>query len=345
MTNKKPIRKDRVLLALLILVAIILIPVLLHSGRTKPSSQPAVSTTQPGETAPGPIDVLPLTQPPAQGEETTTTPATSSPDGSPSTGGTVETPVGENTSPNSGILTHVVARGETLGQIASQMGVTLEQIMADNNLVSASEITVGETLYASSEGLVHVIKSGQTLTDISATYGVAIDRIAQANGISDPGRIFAGERIIIPGATTNLWQAVVRLSHGQQVRFIWPLEGEITSPFGWRVHPVLGMRHHHNGIDIDVPVGTMVRAAAPGKVHLIQDDPEGYGTVIVLEHTDGYLTLYGHLSTVLVTKGQYVEAGQPIAESGNTGLSTGPHLHFEIRNGEFPVDPQRYLPS
>lgn len=340
MTEKKPIRKDRVLLALLALVAVILIPILLSSGGSKPSSQTTVATTQPAEATPGPIDVTPLTEPPS-GDEATPPDI----DGLPGEDVSDETPGEQVTSTSPVILTHVAAEGETFNQIASQMGVTPEELMADNNLVSIGAITAGETLYASSDGLVHVIKSGQTLTDISITYGVSIDKIAQANGITDPGRIFAGQRILIPGAIASLWQAVARLSHGQQARFIWPLEGDIISPFGWRIHPVLGTRHHHNGIDIDVPVGTMVRAAAPGTVSQIYDDPEGYGTAVVLQHADGYLTIYGHLSSILVSPGQYVEVGQPIAESGNTGLSTGPHLHFEIRNGEFPVDPQRYLPS
>ncbi|HDL85475.1 MAG TPA: M23 family metallopeptidase [Candidatus Acetothermia bacterium] len=162
--------------------------------------------------------------------------------------------------------------------------------------------------------------------------------------MTDPGRIFAGKGIIIPGATTDLWQTVIRLSHGKVARFIWPLEGKITSPFGWRNNPVTGERQRHNGIDIDVPVGTIVHAAAPGKVYFTGED-SGYGTMIILQHSDNYYTVYGHLSSILVSKGQYVEVGQPIAESGNTGLSTGPHLHFEVRNGEFPIDPQRYLPT
>ncbi len=344
MTKKKPIRKDRVLVALVVLVAAILIPVLIHSGRSKtPATPPA--TTESGTTPVGGLPTVSIGNPATStdGEATTTTETT------PSTTTPTETPTvtttEANTPANSAILTHVVAQGETLDQIASQMGVTQDQIMADNNLVSASQVTVGETLYAVSNGIIQTIRRGQTLTDISITYSVPIEKIAQANGITDPGKIIAGQRIIIPGATTDLWQAVIRLSHGQQTRFIWPLEGKITSPFGWRIHPVYGIRQHHNGIDIDVPVGTIVRAAAPGKVYLIEDDPEGYGTAVIIQHTDGYLTLYGHLSSVLVSKGQYVEVGQPIAKSGNTGVSTGPHLHFEVRNGDFPVDPQRYLPS
>lgn len=343
MTEKKPIRKDRVLIALLVLLAVILIPILLNSGGSKKTGQTTATTTQPTGETPSPMDVVPLSQPPA-GTETATPTTPETPEGQPSDGSTTETPSEEATG-GTLIVTHVVAQGETIDQIASAMNVSVQQLMADNEIVSESQITPGQKLYASAEGQIHMIKSGQTLTDISKTYGVAIDRIAQANGITDPSKIIAGQRIMIPGATSDLWQTVIRLSHGQSTRFIWPLEGEITSPFGWRIHPVYGTRHHHDGIDIDVPVGTTVRAAASGKVQYTGEDPEGYGTMLVLQHADGYLTVYGHLSSILVSKGQYVEVGQPIAESGNTGVSTGPHLHFEIRNGEFPVDPQRYLPS
>ncbi len=339
MTNKKPIRKDRVLIALLVLVVIILVPILIRSGGSNGELDQEPAATPSGETdASDGLPLVSLTGPsladesPASEEE-------------PNIDTTPEGPDEGNGVTNTAIVTRIVEAGETVADIASEMGVTVQEIMADNNLVSASQITQGQTLYVYRGGLVHVIQRGQTLTDISITYGVSVQKIAEANGISDPGRIFAGQRIVIPGATTNLWQAVIRLSSGQQTRFIWPLEGEVVSSFGWRTHPVLGTRHHHNGIDIDVPEGTIVHAADSGSVYSVIENEEAYGTMVVLKHADGYLTIYGHLSSALVSNGQYVEVGQPIAESGNTGLSTGPHLHFEIRNGEFPVDPQRYLPS
>ena len=340
MTNKKPIRKDRVLIALLVLAVVILIPILLNSGGPKQTGQTTAATTQPDETTPL-LDVTPLTD--ASASTDATTPPVQ--DGLPSEGTTTETASEQAETGGASIITHVVVQGETIDGVASALNVAAEEVMADNGLVSISQIVPGQTLYASSEGLVYTIKNGQTLTDISITYGVPIEEIAQANGIADPGKINAGQRIVIPGASTDLWQTVIRLSHGKAARFIWPLDGEITSPFGWRIHPVFGTRQHHNGIDIDVPVGTIVHASAPGTVRQIYNDPEGYGTAVVIEHADGYLTVYGHLSSVLVTAGQYVEVGQPIAESGNTGVSTGPHLHFEIRHGEFPIDPQRYLPT
>lgn len=325
MTSQKPIRKDRVLIALLILVGIILIPILVRSCSSTPQT-PTSST--PATVSPPITTVLPSTEEPPSEEPSSEEPLIAE-----------ELPA--ETRP--GILTHTVSDGETLNGIAALLGVATSQIMADNQLLSAGEIVPGETLRVARDGILHLIKEGQTLTDISNTYGVSIDRITVANGISDPSRIFAGEEILIPGATTALWEAVVRFSHGQSTRFIWALEGEVVSEFGWRVHPVLGMRHHHNGIDIDVPTGTIVHAAAAGKVFFIGEQ-EGYGTTVILKHANEYYTLYGHLSKPLVRVGQFVEIGQGIAESGNTGISTGPHLHFEIRNREFPVDPRSYLP-
>lgn len=338
MTNQKPIRKDRVLIALLVLVVIILVPILIRSGSSdKKPDQPVVAAAQGEDKATDGLPLVNLTEPSPADE---TMPSQEKP-----AIDTATSPQDDAGMTNSAILTHVVKAQETLASIASEMGVTVLEMMANNNLVSASQIVEGQTLYACRGGLVHVIKSGQTLTHISITYGVSVQQIAEANGISDPGRIFAGQRLVIPGATTSLWQTVIRLSRGQQTRFIWPLEGEVVSSFGWRDHPVLGTRHHHNGIDIDVPVGTIVHAADSGTVYSVVENEEALGTMVVLKHNEGYLTIYAHLSSALVSDGQYVEVGQPIAESGNTGLSTGPHLHFEIRNGEFPVDPQRYLPS
>jgi len=240
------------------------------------------------------------------------------------------------------VLEHVVAAGEGLDKIASGLGVTVEALMASNHIFSSEGIQKGQLLRVPQEGILHSIKSGQTLTDISLTYGTTVDEIVEANGIVNPSKIYVGDEIIILDAHSWPWDNAVHFSKGNDSLFIWPLFGRVTSPFGWRVHPVLGIHHHHNGIDIDVAVGTTVYAAAPGEVYFVGED-NGYGTLIILEHSDGYYTFYGHLSEVLVYEEQFVEVGQPIAKSGNTGISSGPHLHFEIRNHEFPVDPLRFL--
>ena len=326
MIEKKPIRKDRVLLVVVILLGAILLPILLHSGGESPEPTPAQGIIN---TYSVPVSSIE--------EPTTTEPL----EETPSTVETLHEEVLHEEGP--AVLEHTVTEGEALSQIASLLGVSVEQIMASNLILSPEAITPGETLRVPQEGILHLIKDGQTLTDISLTYALSIDEISSANGITDPELIFAGKDILIPQVTTLLWENVIRLSKGVQVRFIWPLVGEVVSEFGWRVHPVLGHRHHHDGIDIDVPIGTTIYAAAMGRVHFTGEQ-EGYGTLVVLEHAEGFYTSYGHLSKILVYTGQFVEAGQPIAESGNTGISSGPHLHFEVRNREFPVDPLFYLP-
>lgn len=201
----------------------------------------------------------------------------------------------------------------------------------------------GRAVYAAKSGLVHTIKSGQTLSDIATTYGTSAAAVAKANGITVSSTIFAGARLVIPGASSTYWDTVSALAKGKASQFIWPLLGEVVSSFSWRTHPVLGHRHHHDGIDIDVSEGTAVYASAGGEVYFYGEQP-GYGNVAILRHEGGYYTLYGHLKSATVKAGQYVEKGQQIALSGNTGISSGPHLHFELRNGEFPVDPIGFLP-
>ncbi len=272
-------------------------------------------------------------------------PASSTTAAAPSTSESKTTkPATTSSSASSGsIVSHSVKKGETVSSVATALGVSAAVLRASNRLYESQPLEVGQVLYASRAGIVHTIKSGQTLTDISLTYSVPIGKLTAANGLTTGSTIYAGTRIVIPGATSALWDTVSDLSKGTRSDHIWPLEGKVVSPFGWRVHEVLKQKQHHDGIDIDVPEGTVVRASAPGRVYFYGEQP-GYGNVLIIEHASKWYSLYGHLSSSLVYVGQYVEAGQRVAMSGNTGVSSGPHLHFELRNGEFPVDPMRYLP-
>lgn len=121
-----------------------------------------------------------------------------------------------------------------------------------------------------------------------------------------------------------------------------PTNGEITSNFGWRQHPVLGSSRFHAGTDFGAPEGSPIYAADSGTV-IVAEWYGGYGNTVIIDHGNGLSTLYGHCSQLYVSVGQGVQRGQPIAAVGSTGLSTGPHLHFEVRlNGE-PVEPLAYL--
>lgn len=122
----------------------------------------------------------------------------------------------------------------------------------------------------------------------------------------------------------------------------WPVSGEITSPYGYRTHPIWGTTIYHSGIDIGVDEGTPVHAADGGTV-VWSGWMGGYGYAVVIDHGNGMSTLYGHNSDLAVSEGQDVGKGQVIAYAGSTGNSTGPHVHFEVRISGDPVDPMGYL--
>ena len=123
---------------------------------------------------------------------------------------------------------------------------------------------------------------------------------------------------------------------------IYPVGGPITSPFGWRIHPILGYRKFHTGVDFGVGYGTPIRAADSGTV-IYATWMGGYGNVIIVDHGNGLSTLYAHQSSLAVGIGTRVSRGQTIGYVGSTGFSTGPHLHFEARVNGNPVDPMGYL--
>ncbi len=121
-----------------------------------------------------------------------------------------------------------------------------------------------------------------------------------------------------------------------------PSDGAITSRFGWRRHPILGYLRFHGGIDFGASYGSTIRAADNGTV-IYAGWYGGYGYTVVINHGGNITTLYGHTSQLYVSEGQSVKRGQAIAAVGSTGLSTGPHLHFEVRKNGEPIDPMSYL--
>lgn len=130
-----------------------------------------------------------------------------------------------------------------------------------------------------------------------------------------------------------------KLGSGQM---IWPAKGRISSPFGYRMHPILKKRKYHSGIDIAVPMGTPILAADDGVI-FFSGTNGGYGKMVTIDHGAGLSSIYAHCSALLVKAKDKVKKGQKIALVGSTGLSTGPHLHFEVRKEGKPDDPMRYL--
>ncbi|OGS34516.1 MAG: hypothetical protein A2293_09575 [Elusimicrobia bacterium RIFOXYB2_FULL_49_7] len=121
-----------------------------------------------------------------------------------------------------------------------------------------------------------------------------------------------------------------------------PLVGRITSAFGFRLHPIFHRNEFHSGLDIANPLKTPVHATAFGKVHLAEWQP-GYGRLIIINHGHGYQTYYGHLHKILVSPGERIQRGQVIGLVGDSGTSTGPHLHYEVQYKNNPVNPLRFM--
>lgn len=142
-------------------------------------------------------------------------------------------------------------------------------------------------------------------------------------------------------------------SNGQRVRSgvaspglpqpgLMPTRGVISSEYGWRTHPISGKRRFHEGVDIAAPEGTEIRAVQSGKVRFA-GNKGGYGKVVELEHADGSITRYAHAARIHVQRGDRIEVGESIADVGQTGHATGPHLHFQVERGGKATDPIEYL--
>jgi len=210
-------------------------------------------------------------------------------------------------------------------------------------------------------GVVHVVQPGQNVYRIAKAYGLEPDDLLRTNGIEDPRTLAVGQELFVPGATRVLDvepapgfggspdpapappapaaprvdPAAVRTAPSA-APFAWPLKGVLYGRYGKR-----GARNH-DGIDIAAPHGTQVTAAADGEVVFVGVQ-SGYGKVVILRHDGGLVTVYAHNSQILVREGARVRQGEPVAKVGQTGRTTGPHLHFEVRQGVKPRDPLLYL--
>ena len=129
---------------------------------------------------------------------------------------------------------------------------------------------------------------------------------------------------------------------GAPGELLWPVSGPITSPFGMRMHPVYHRLIMHNGIDIAVPTGTPVAAAATGTI-IVASYQGSCGNMVAIDHHGGLSTMYCHLSQIFVGVGQEVQRGQTIGAAGATGDATGPHVHFQVMQNGHPVDPMSFL--
>ena len=181
---------------------------------------------------------------------------------------------------------------------------------------------------------------------------IAINESASQHAFISPGSI---RRLVFAAAISLMYSSNISATNPaselgsqstKQASLVYPLMGpRASSDFGPRKHPINKKRqHHHDGVDLAAPRGAIIRSIAAGTV-IYADPYGGYGNLIVVRHHSGFTSHYGHCETLKVRIGERIVAGEVIATVGSTGASTGPHLHFEIRQDGKPHSPEKYLPG
>ena len=204
---------------------------------------------------------------------------------------------------------------------------------------------------------IQVASLGSLASEVSSLYGLKSEPILSASSgqvendqvISSLDQFHALRSSALTGATmTGISLGLTRNAtmadwlRANSAPNLWPVEGSVTGSFGERIDPFNGEGAFHSGIDISASVGQSVIAPADGVV-VFADFLGGYGRAVILDHSHGITTRYGHLSSFAVANGQHVHRGDTIGYVGLSGRSTGPHLHYEVRINDTPVNPHKYL--
>ncbi len=246
------------------------------------------------------------------------------------------------------VIKYIVKPGESLSSLASDFGLTILTVKLANNLPSSNLKAGQELKIPPIDGLFVTVKRNDTISSIANRYRVKVDDILQYNNLTRNDSIFAGNELLIPGAIVSKSTSSVYNKSGNVSVPSFntsPYSGKFTWPTSVPTHYLSqGHRWGHRAIDLPRTNGWGIYASAPGIVQT-RSARGGYGNLIILNHGDGWSTYYAHLNEYKVQPGQYVEQGQLIGIMGNTGRSTGPHLHFEIRQNGSPLNPLSYLPK
>jgi len=249
-----------------------------------------------------------------------------------------------NFTPPDRISVYVVRSGDTLGGIAKMFEVSVNTIIWANNLSGGGDVHLGDTLIILPiSGVKRTIVKGDTLKSIAKKYGADANEIAQFNGLDSSAALEVGSTIIIPGGEVAPKSAPARNPARRAGREPY-LGGGGSVQSGYYENPLPGAPitqglHGWNGIDLGAARGTPIHAAADGTVIVARGGGGwngGYGNYVVITHSNGTQTLYSHMRSVITSPGQSVSSGQVIGYVGNTGASTGPHLHFEVRGAANP---------
>lgn len=242
-------------------------------------------------------------------------------------------------SPRSAVITYTVQPGDHLASIAARFGLQRETLIWSNEGLDQDPgvLHTGQVLnILPVDGVYHIVEDGETLSEIAERFQVKVAIIANCEYNEYRGgnqNVVPGQKLVVPGGVRAFRARVVEpqatlpaleASRGSG-SFVWPIVGEISQQY-WDLH---------RAIDIDARHGDVVRAADAGTVVYASWDRSGYGYLVIIDHGNGFVTYYAHLDGFYVDVGDAVAQGEPLGALGDTGNSTGPHLHFEIReNGE-----------
>lgn len=225
------------------------------------------------------------------------------------------------------ISEYIIEDGDTLSSIADKFGISLETVLWANNLTKSSTIKIGQKLVILPvSGVLHLVKSGDTLSEISEDYKADMEEIIYFNELEDTGEIFIGDVLVIPNGKMPAEKTYYPNIPLTDSYFILPTQGIISQGL-----------HYYNAIDVANKCGTPILAAAGGTVQKVGYNTWPAGNYVRILHPNGVVTLYGHLSKVSVKQGEIVAQGEVIGYMGETGLTTGCHLHFDVRGAKNPL--------
>ncbi|MGC2713455.1 MAG: LysM peptidoglycan-binding domain-containing M23 family metallopeptidase [Pseudolabrys sp.] len=230
---------------------------------------------------------------------------------------------------------HVVQHGETLMSIARRNGVTLTALARANHLQASSKLSVGDRI--SVPGGNHQVAAVHPSATPQAAPQVAQQRVVPLTKVASAGPVqvanVAKEEPRVPEAAVKTAEPA-----GAMPAFRWPVRGRVIAGFGSKPNGT-----QNDGINLAVPEGTPIKAADDGVVAYAGNELKGYGNLVLIRHSNGFVSAYAHASELMVKRGDTIKRGQVIAHAGQTGNVTSPQLHFEIRKGSTPVDPTQYL--
>ena len=247
-----------------------------------------------------------------------------------------------------GVVTYIVEPGDTVFDLARRFGITPDTILSANPSLAGNPdlLKLGQELtILPVSGVLHEVQPGETLSSIAQAYKVEVSTIVAYpdNHLSEPYSLQVGQKLMLPGAKLPAPAAPRYAAAGggngratipATGAFMWPTTGRITQYPWWG----------HMAIDIGTATGTPIYAADSGYVLEAGWTNVGYGLHVVIDHGNGFRTLYGHMSVIIAQAGQSVQKGQLIGRVGSTGNSTGPHLHFEVYQNGALQNPLNYLP-